>query len=114
MFFTQRRKGAKKTFRNAAALCTFAPLRENDLLLLCVLVFMCCSVQELNAQTPQQAAERHSYKIDLKIDFDRLTYTGTERVRWINHGEKATSIIYFHLYPNLRSTDQSPSANGTS
>src|SRR6185436_12280734 len=32
-------------------------------------------------------------------------YTGVERVRWINRGEKPTSIIYFHLYPNLR-TDQ--------
>ena len=51
------------------------------------------------------AQERHQYKIDLKIDLDRLTYTGVERVRWINRGEKPTSIIYFHLYPNLR-TDQ--------
>jgi len=53
-----------------------------------------------------QQAERHSYKIDLKIDFENLTYTGTERVRWINRGEKPTSIIYFHLYPNLRTGDQ--------
>jgi hypothetical protein len=51
------------------------------------------------------AQERHQYKIDLKIDLDKLTYTGVERVRWINRGEKPTSIIYFHLYPNLR-TDQ--------
>jgi hypothetical protein len=27
-FLPQRRKGAKKTARNAAALCAFAPLRE--------------------------------------------------------------------------------------
>ncbi|HEY0766000.1 MAG TPA: M1 family aminopeptidase [Pyrinomonadaceae bacterium] len=54
--------------------------------------------------------ERHSYKIDLKIDFDRMTYTGVERVRWVNRGEKASSIIYFHLYPNLRTNEQ-PSAN---
>ncbi|HET9711804.1 MAG TPA: hypothetical protein VFP64_07980, partial [Pyrinomonadaceae bacterium] len=52
------------------------------------------------------AQERHSYKIDLKIDFDKLTYTGVERVRWFNTGEKATSIVYFHLYPNLRTGDQ--------
>src|SRR5829696_5802676 len=99
MFLPQRRKGAKKTFRNAAALCAF--------------VFMCCSAQGLIAQTPQQPAERHSYKIDLKIDFDRLTYSGTERVRWINRGEKATSIIYFHLYPNLRTGDQAFQINNT-
>jgi 3,4-dihydroxy 2-butanone 4-phosphate synthase/GTP cyclohydrolase II len=30
MYLTQRRRGAKKTFRNAAALCTFAPLREKS------------------------------------------------------------------------------------
>ncbi|HKY44637.1 MAG TPA: M1 family aminopeptidase, partial [Pyrinomonadaceae bacterium] len=55
---------------------------------------------QLNAQS------RHNYKIDLKIDFDKLTYTGVERVRWINRGEKPSSVIYFHLYPNLRTGDQ--------
>ena len=84
-----------------------------DLFVLCVLVSVCfaaASYQEINAQTATQPAERHSYKIDLKIDFDRMTYTGVERVRWVNRGEKASSIIYFHLYPNLRSNEQ-PSAN---
>ena len=61
-------------------------------------VFLCGIT--LNAQ------ERHSYNIELKIDFDKRTYTGVERVRWVNQGEKATSIVYFHLYPNLRSGDQ--------
>jgi len=63
-------------------------------------------MQHAHGQTATEPAERHSYKIDLKIDFDRLTYTGVERVRWINYGEKPTSIIYFHLYPNMRSGDQ--------
>jgi hypothetical protein len=118
VFFTQRRKAAKKTQKSQLPvgsrmplrlLCAFAPLREksssSDFLLLCGVVFICCSAQALIAQTPQ-TANRHSYKIDLKIDFERLTYTGTERVRWINRGEKPTSIIYFHLYPNLRTGDQ--------
>ncbi len=89
-------------------------ITPGEVLVLCVFVSVClaASYQELNAQTPQQQAERHSYKIDLKIDFDRFTYTGTERVRWINRGEKPTSIIYLHLYPNLRTGDQPPSANG--
>ena len=65
-----------------------------------------------DAQTSRQA-ERHLYKIDLKVDFDSLTYTGTERVRWINRGEKPASIIYFHLYPNLRTGDQSFAATAT-
>ena len=83
--------------------------------MLCVLVSVClaaASYQELNAQTPAaKPAERHFYKIDLKIDFDKLTYTGVERVRWVNHGEKPSSIVYFHLYPNLRSGDQPSPAN---
>ena len=52
-----------------------------------------------------QAQTRHSYKIELKIDFEKRTFTGVERVRWINRGEKPTQVIYFHLYSNLRSGD---------
>lgn len=59
-----------------------------------MLIFV--AVQNVNAQT------RHGYKIDFKIDFDKLSYTGTERVRWVNRGEKSSSVLYFHLYPNLR------------
>src|ERR1044071_1302686 len=87
-----------------------------DLLMLCVLVSVCVaavSYQELNAQTTPKPTEKHSYKIDLKIDFDRLTYTGVERVRWVNRGEKPSSIVYFHLYPNLRTAEQPTPTNGT-
>jgi len=70
----------------------------NVLIMMSVCFVLLCTL-DANAQ------ERHQYKIDLKIDLDKLTYTGVERVRWINRGEKPTSIIYFHLYPNLR-TDQ--------
>jgi hypothetical protein len=80
---------------------------------LCVLVCIMCAANELNAQTTPKQAEKHSYKIELKIDFDKLTYTGVERVRWVNRGEKASSIIYFHLYPNLRTSEQPAPTNGT-
>jgi hypothetical protein len=69
-------------------------VKVNNKLFLFVLVFI--AVQSVNAQS------RHGYKIDLKIDFDKLSYTGTERVRWVNRGEKSSSVLYFHLYPNLR------------
>lgn len=92
----------------------FYPWRRNKstpdtLFLVCLLVcvvYAAALSQDLKGQTPAKPVERHRYKIDLKIDFDRLTYTGVERVRWVNRGEKPTSIIYFHLYPNLRSGDQ--------
>ena len=82
--------------------------------MLCVLVSVCvaaASYQELNAQTTPTPAEKHFYKIDLKIDFDNLTFTGSERVRWINRAEKPSSIVYFHLYPNLRTAEQ-PASGG--
>ena len=57
------------------------------------------------AQTTAQAA-RASYQINLALNFDARTYTGTERVRWINRDDRPTSVLYFHLYPNLRSDIQ--------
>jgi hypothetical protein len=73
-------------------------------LLLAPFVLLCCI--QIHAQTVPKPAQRHAYKIDLKIDFDKLTYSGVERVRWVNRGEKPSSVIYFHLYPNLRTGDQ--------
>ena len=52
------------------------------------------------------AQTRHGYKIDFKIDFDKLSFTGVERVRWINRAEKPSNVLYFHLYPNLRTGEQ--------
>ena len=72
-------------------------------LLLFVLAVL--AAQNVAAQT------RHQYKIDLKIDFDKLSYTGVERVRWINRGEKPSSVLYFHLYPNLRTGEQTGSTD---
>jgi hypothetical protein len=40
------------------------------------------------------------------VDFDRGSYTGSERVRWTNAGDHATSVIFFHLYSNVRSDQQ--------
>lgn len=73
---------------------------------------MCLFCGAAASQTSVEPAERHQYKIDFKLDFDRLSYTGTQTVRWINHGEKPSSVIYFHLYPNLRTGDQPVSVNG--
>lgn len=72
-----------------------------------------------NIATPASAAEelapieasRHRYQIQLKIDFDALSYTGSERVRWVNRGNDATSVLYFHLYSNLRTDGSPPSAS---
>jgi hypothetical protein len=77
-------------------------VKVNPKLLLFVLVVL--AVHDIAAQTTDTTpAQRHSYKIEFRIDFDKLSFTGTERVRWINRGEKPSTVLFFHLYPNLRS-----------
>jgi len=81
-------------------------VKQHPNIKLFVFVFAMLAAQNAVAQT------RHGYKIDLKIDFDKLSYAGTERVRWVNRGEKPANVLYFHLYPNLRSGEQI-STNGS-
>ena len=45
---------------------------------------------------------RSQYKIQLILDFESRSYSGRERVRWVNRGDRATAALYFHLYSNLR------------
>ncbi len=83
------------------------PLRASGVSFALAFIFgLCLLPTPANAQqsTPQtaKAAERTQYKISLKLDFDARSYTGTERVRWINHDSRPTAVIYFHLYSNLR------------
>ncbi|MFN2532348.1 MAG: M1 family aminopeptidase [Pyrinomonadaceae bacterium] len=79
---------------------------------LIVLVAAGISIQEASSSQNKNGG-KHSYKIDLNIDFENLSYSGNERVHWVNRGDKASSIIYFHLYPNIRSNDQPPPAVAT-
>ena len=59
-----------------------------------------------HGQTPTPVS-RPLYDIQLKIDFDGLTYSGTEKVTWVNRNAQPTSVLYFHLYSNLRPEPQS-------
>ena len=65
-------------------------------------------------QTPADNPARYVYKIDLDIDFEKLTYTGRQRLRWVNQNDKPTSVLYFHLYPNLRVAEQQSQSLTTS
>lgn len=57
----------------------------------------------------KQPARNH-YQIQLKIDFDALSYAGSERVRWVNRTDHDMSVLYLHLYPNLRPVTSTTSA----
>ena len=53
----------------------------------------------------RETGKRIRYDLKLAINFDERTYTGTELVHWVNHGDHATSTIFLHLYPNIRPPD---------
>ncbi|MGA9997730.1 MAG: M1 family aminopeptidase, partial [Pyrinomonadaceae bacterium] len=58
---------------------------------------------EIKPQQESAASMRPRYQIKLNLDFDNRTYTGNERVRWINRDNHSSSVLYFHLYSNMRS-----------
>src|SRR5438094_6936771 len=83
----------------------FAPIRVYPRLLYVLLCVLCGSFLSASAQTPKaepKPSESINYQINLALDFDNRTYTGTEKVRWINRGDHPTSTLFFHLYPNMR------------
>jgi hypothetical protein len=66
-------------------------------------------------QTAEQSHLTHHYQIQLKLDFDARSYSGSESVRWINRDDHSASVVYFHLYSNLRVMNNAPpSATGPS
>ena len=60
------------------------------------------SSQQTPSQTAAQQTERTRYKINFEIDFDARTFKGTEKVRWVNRDNRPASVLYFHLYANMR------------
>ena len=65
-------------------------------------------------QTVDHSLLTHHYQIQIKLDFDARSYTGSEIVRWVNRDDHSASVIYFHLYSNLRAADNAPSSSAPS
>src|SRR5215213_9896631 len=63
-------------------------------------------------ETKAEPPPRTLYRITLELDFDARTYSGRERVRWVNRDDRPASVVYFHLYPNLRAEDERAGAQG--
>ncbi|HXI23051.1 MAG TPA: hypothetical protein VNG71_04180, partial [Pyrinomonadaceae bacterium] len=83
----------------------FAPSRAYPRLVYVLLCVLCGSILSASAQTPKvepKPSDSINYQIKLALDFDKSTYTGTEKVRWTNRGDHPTSTLFFHLYPNIR------------
>src|SRR5215468_10833921 len=81
------------------ALCTW-----RFALCICVLCVLCGknSFAQSPPHQPPPAEKRIQYHIDLSLDYANRKYTGSERVRWVNRGERATGTLIFHLYSNAR------------
>lgn len=71
------------------------------ILMVAALLISSTAAQNQNHQ-PLPPEKRLHYKIQLALDYENRTYTGIERVRWVNRGDHPASTLFFHLYPNLR------------
>ena len=71
--------------------------------------------RRVSTRQDKQDQQRPQYQIQLTLDFDNRSYSGAERVRWTNRGDRSTSVIFFHLYSNVRSEQQTspPPATNT-
>lgn len=81
-----------------------AGIRVAFCLLLLLLAVVCAGsgVMAQNTARSSNQPERTRYHITLDLDVAARTYTGTERLRWINSSDRSTNVLYFHLYPNMR------------
>ena len=74
--------------------------------LLCLIIgaaiFFLATAARPQTRQPLPLEKRTRYQIQLALDYENRTYTGTERVRWVNRGDHPTSTLFFHLYPNVR------------
>ncbi|HYO91472.1 MAG TPA: M1 family aminopeptidase, partial [Pyrinomonadaceae bacterium] len=83
------------------------PARAGFMVALCLLLLaLFCPRSSAHGQEvaarSSNAPERTRYSITLDIDVAARTYTGTERLRWINSSDRSTNVLYFHLYSNMR------------
>jgi hypothetical protein len=90
---------------------------HNKLAMAGALLFPCLLFAHAHLLKAQQTVSNsrltHHYQIELKLDFDTRSYTGLENVRWVNRDDHSASVVYFHLYSNLRVANNAPpSATG--
>src|SRR5689334_20301580 len=74
-------------------------------LLFAAFLFVLCgenSFAQTQPHPPPPPEKRIQYRIGLSLDFNNRKYTGSERVRWVNRGERSTGTLIFHLYSNAR------------
>src|SRR5713226_9253623 len=110
----EEQRGKRKELRSIARILlllksNFALRALPSALFLCVLCGFLFparnSFANNQSRQPLPPEKRIRYQIKLSLDFENRTYTGTELVHWVNRGDHSTSIIYLHLYSNMRAPD---------
>lgn len=103
-FHQRRARGSSKPAKRCGLCFRFLCVLCGNCSFLLIVAAILASTIAAQTQTRQPLApeKRLRYQIHLSLDFESRTYTGTERVRWINRGEHPTSALFFHLYPNVR------------
>jgi len=98
-----REDGTTGLFLSGKSLCVLCG--EFIVLLLAGALLLAPIAARNQDRQPTTRDKRLRYDLKLAINFDERTYFGTEQVHWVNHGDHATSTIFFHLYPNMRPPD---------
>src|SRR5882724_12788804 len=94
--------GHKEDFKAPLRLSLRPPwFNVSSVLILTALLTSTIAAQNQTRQ-PLPPEKRIHYKIQLALNYENRTYTGSERVRWVNRGDHPTSTLFFHLYPNVR------------
>src|SRR5436853_2042060 len=90
-----------REYEQRLSLCSlrrYVPYLKSSAVLMLAALF----ASSIVAQTQQTKENRTHYQIHLALDIESRTYTGTERVRWVNQGDHPTATLFCHLYPNVR------------
>src|SRR6266852_341662 len=94
------RKSAKPFVLCSPCLCVLRGKSLFGVILAAILTSTIAARPQTRQPLPPE--KRIRYQIHLALDVENRAYTGRERVRWVNRGERPTSTLYFHLYPNVR------------
>src|ERR1043166_1132306 len=103
--FHHGHRGTRSDILCSPCLCTLC-VKYSLVFILVIYVSLSAVAQNETSQT--QSGPRTRYQLQMAIDFEKRSYTGTERVRFVNRGEHAVSVLFFHLYPNIRTPGYAP------